>query len=475
MNAVRELQQKSHQHPRILVRVRGRIWKPVLVAATIALAIGIWTNLPSFTSDTGGPPAVSAFSLLSHAYAAERTVFSGDQIVHVVSEIVVKGVSDPQLARMQWLPVVSLEATGKPRFHQLTLPAEPGRRYTVDDHAWHDPATGRFAHLMTVEGKPIFANSYDGNAVYSLSSSSDGSSPGITRSPVTQDFRPPGSPAAFLGIASGSSERLNELDESLVVDAGDATLEDGSEVHVLKVSLRTDVSDGSGSYWLFKIRGDDSTIAEMEWMTSGESGLVLRRVRTGTAESAEVPWDLTGLEDPTPRLDDQPQAGVTPDFVLVNVSVQHMVERAGFETYIFAADPPWAGPRRIADILDVTSPPRRMFCVTYRADDGRHVVFFQCHGDSKLLGPEAEMDTLVYASPTGSKVWSGPRNKGLAGIILQSASSMLNDRPSEQRTGYLIETPTGTFTALAINGHLTEDELHPLIDSLGPAREQLDP
>ena len=161
--------------------------------------------------------------------------------------------------------------------------------------------------------------------------------------------------------------------------------------------------------------------------------------------------------------------------VVPNVAVRHMVEKADFETYIFASGPPWAGQRVITDILDIASPPHRMFAISYRGEDGRHVVLVQSYTYNKMLGPKAKsmLAKLVYTSPTGVKVWSGPLDKWLAGILLQSARSTIKDPPSEERTGYLLETPAGTFPILAINGSLSDDELHGLIDSLVPAGESL--
>ena len=85
----------------------------------------------------------SAFGLLTEACAAEEDLFTGNQIVHLVKEIVVLPTADQALARMRWLPLMSLDATGKPRFNQLTLPAEVDKGYTVEDESWYDPATGR--------------------------------------------------------------------------------------------------------------------------------------------------------------------------------------------------------------------------------------------------------------------------------------------------------------------------------------------
>ncbi len=42
--------------------------------------------------------------------------------------------------------------------------------------------------------------------------------------------------------------------------------------------------------------------------------------------------------------------------------------------------------------------------------------------------------------------------------------------PAKDRTCYLLETPEGTFPALAVNGALTDAELHGLVDSLVRAK-----
>ena len=66
----------------------------------------------------------------------------------------------------------------------------------------------------------------------------------------------------------------------------------------------------------------------------------------------------------------------------------------------------------------------------------------------------------AYSSPNGIEVLSGPRDKWLAGILLQSAQAMIKDAPVKDCTGYLLKTPDETYPALAINGQLTEAELH---------------
>ena len=191
------------------------------------------------------------------------------------------------------------------------------------------------------------------------------------------------------------------------------------------------------------------------------------------ASAPAVPSALTGETGQSGAPPEPPQPGVRPNMVLPNVSVQHMVKKADFETYIFAADPTWASKRQVTDVLDVASPPQRMFFLSYVAGDHRHVVLVQSPSYNKMLGPAAKKGILAYTSPNGCKVWSGPQGKWLAGILLQSARASIKDQPAENRTGYIIETPAGTFPALAINGPVTDAELHALIDSLIPAKEYL--
>ena len=187
-------------------------WRALIAAGVAALLLLVASLVFQLGRGGDGAVEVSAFSLLSQAFAAEEPLFAGEGIVSIVTEIIVKPVSDPDLARLRWHHVVSIEASGKPRFHQLSLPAEPGEQYTVHDGTWYDPATGRFVRLLTAGEKPIFANSYDGRSVYSLETDEKGALQ-IVQSAVTEDFRPPESPAWFLGMSAGLSDLLKRKDE----------------------------------------------------------------------------------------------------------------------------------------------------------------------------------------------------------------------------------------------------------------------
>jgi hypothetical protein len=90
-----------------------------------------------------------------------------------------------------------------------------------------------------------------------------------------------------------------------------------------------------------------------------------------------------------------------------------------------------------------------------------------------MLGSAVKAGTLAYTSPNGFKVWGGGPQKWYSQILLQSAQSFIKDKPSEDRIGYILESPAGTFPALAVNGPVTDEELHKLVDSLMPAKDYL--
>jgi hypothetical protein len=159
--------------------------------------------------------------------------------------------------------------------------------------------------------------------------------------------------------------------------------------------------------------------------------------------------------------------------IVQNVSVQHMVDRAKFETYVFSTKPAWTGAVEITDCIDPASPGGRMFIMTARADDHRHLVLVQSPTYNAMLGQFVKAGQVVYTSPNGFKVWGGGPQKWYSQILLQSAQAFIKDPPSEDRIGYVLESPAGTFPALAINGPVSDEELRKLVDSLMPAKDYL--
>ena len=440
-------------------RPRGRYWKPVLAAAAAVVVLAALFSAAAWLRGGGDVDGRRpAFAVLSQAWAAEEAVLQGGGIVHISNEIVVRSVSDPALARSRWLPLCSVGASGELGVSQLALPGEPGQEYTVNEDAWYDRATGRFARVLAVDGGAVFANAYDGTAVYHLDAGG-----GVEREAVDSTFQPPDRPAALFGMGVGLKSQI-EREEGFLDYDGAGTLEDGSSVSILKAGM-PDPDGNLLAYWLFKIRDRDGMIAEMDFVAGGEPVLVVRRKGTESVSAAGVPWDLAGITG------NAAASGitVTPDMVKPDVSVQQMVAAADFETYVLGSDPPWAPERTLVDVLDLASPPQRMFFLAYRAGDGRHVVLVQAPSYNKMLGPLVKTGRLVYESPNGFKVWSGPRDQWLAGLLLSSARAWIRDAAGPDRTGYALESPAGTFPCLAVNGPITDAELHGLIDSLVPA------
>jgi hypothetical protein len=153
--------------------------------------------------------------------------------------------------------------------------------------------------------------------------------------------------------------------------------------------------------------------------------------------------------------------------------VARMVERASLQTYVFSVQPPWTGEVQIMDCADPASFGKRMFMMTARADDGRHLVLVQSPTYNKAFRKRVNDATLVYTSPNGFRVWGGGPQKWYSGILLKSARASIKDPPSADRIGYILESPAGTFPALAVNGPISDEELHKLVDGLIPARDDL--
>jgi hypothetical protein len=165
---------------------------------------------------------------------------------------------------------------------------------------------------------------------------------------------------------------------------------------------------------------------------------------------------------------------MAPNMVVTNVTVAHMVKVADFETYTLAVKPAWTGEGVLTDILDVGSPPKRMFLHAWRAQDGRHVVMVQSPTYNEGLMPKIQGMEPAYTSPNGFKLYrpDEQKEKWFTNILLMSAQYVIKDAPAESRIGGLVLTPANTLVALAVNGPLSDEELHSLIDNLVPAKDQ---
>jgi hypothetical protein len=156
-----------------------------------------------------------------------------------------------------------------------------------------------------------------------------------------------------------------------------------------------------------------------------------------------------------------------------SVVTKQAIAKERLATYVFGKDPACVSHDAIIERWpDPGSPFQPMFVICYPAEDGRHVVLVQSATYDVLLGPKVRQGHLVYTSPAGIKVWTDAhRGPWLARILLRSARYFIKDTTGADLAGYILETPAGTFPALAINGKITDEELHALIDSLVPAKD----
>jgi len=431
------------------------------MAAVVAVAVAFFgiSNLQPSRDGAG-------LSLLAKACAAEEALFVGTEIVHIQNEIIIQA-GDAIGMGFVWLPMCSIKPDGSLRLNQLKFNTAP-ESYVVTDHSWYDPATGHFSRILKTGDGVVFANSYDGRFVYDANVAPGGAIH-VSGQPVTASFKPPQSPAEYLGLAAGLRTSLSQ-DDTMVQGVEQTSLPDGKPAHVFTAGT-PDPNGQLQSYWLFTVRDEDWTIARKEFIVQGRSQLLIRRVLTESVDAPAVSWNLGEIEGIAATANQQ--VSVTPDMVVQGVSVQHMVDRAKFETYVFSAKPAWTGDIEITDCIDPASPGGRMFIMTARAADGRHLVLVQSPTYNMALGRVVKAGQIVYTSPNGFKVWGGGPQKWFSKILLDSARASIKDPPSEDRIGYVLESPAGTFPAVAVNGPVSDEELHKLVDSLVPAKDYL--
>ena len=170
--------------------------------------------------------------LLANAMAAENTLFTGSQVVHIINEITVYPSATFKALGFTWIPMTSLKADGQFRIDQLKLAVED-QPYTVTDLAWYDPPTGRFIRVLQTEKAVAFANSYDGEFVYTSEVSPEGKLQ-IVKQLIGDKFTPPQKPGDFFGLAAGMQSGLDKKD-SMILGTETGRLDDGTAVHVFKV------------------------------------------------------------------------------------------------------------------------------------------------------------------------------------------------------------------------------------------------
>jgi len=155
------------------------------------------------------------------------------------------------------------------------------------------------------------------------------------------------------------------------------------------------------------------------------------------------------------------------------IKQENLAQKADFEAYVLSTRPAWTKEPRIMEVSNVMGIGEDIYMTFAIADDGRHVVLMQSQMMSKMLLSKIRTGQLVYTSSKGLKVYRGGPEKWYSNILLESVGNVLPDKPSPDRTGCAIESPSGMVILIAFNGPVTDDELFNIAESLVPAAEYL--
>jgi hypothetical protein len=484
------------------------VWRTImqnktrLVAAAAVIAIVGVVSWTMFHKEVV-TPMLSAIEVIQKAQAKEKLLFAGDKIVHIMSEITIyRSQYNPKASEMiqkigdtkmtveelnktnkelisswliNWLPMMSLQPSGEQRLTEIRLAKDANQTYTIYDNSWYEAKTGRFVRTMDINDKVIFANSYDGQFVNITETAADGKVQ-LKSEAVSANFKAPENPAGFLGMTAGVQQCMTDkCFMQPVQDITKDTLADGTPVHVYKVGFPNPWGD-LNTYYLFKIRQADEIIAEIEYVFNNQPQMIIRRVVSEQVDKPDYSWNLAELSSKELAGETPSPVTVASDVAIDNVSVRHMVDKADFETYIFATDPNWTKGRWIVDVMDPMNPPARMFIAIYppKDNDTRMVMLIQSQTHNKYMSAMfkqaesqgAKFDWKIYAN--GCKVY---RNTGSEPFWTELCFKNANVEPAKDRCGYIVQSPAGTFPLIAVNGPVTEEELTGLINSLIPAKD----
>jgi hypothetical protein len=468
----------------------GKISAAAAVLVVIA-GVGVWSSRP------GASQYPSPFTLIARASAAERVLFSGQNIVHLASEIIVSPGSSTNPSVLlkdmeasateeknmafikswlaqRWFPLYSLGVDGTVREHRLEVADGDDQAVTVSDLVWYEPATGRFVRVLKTGDQVLFANAYDGTSVYTAERGKDGRL-GISQEPVTSDFKMPENPADFMGIAAGVGAALPAEHYPPIQNVTVDPRRDGMQVRTYKLGY-ADLWGKVTTYFLLKCNIDSEVIDEIDCVVDGVTTRVQRRVPAGPTEAQQYSWNLSEL---AAKSNEQSKTDVTLRTGKGSqiVTVPQMAERAGFAAYAFSKAPSWTRDGTLYDLPDDSSAPARMFSAIYQGTDGRDVVLtlgesFNRYFSTMLKEIEKANQPIpwLYESKNGFRViHQGDRNTELwwTEVAIKSAGF----EPKANRIGYILMSPAKTFMVLAVNGPISDEELHATIDSLVPANQ----
>jgi hypothetical protein len=489
-----QAQAKSKQTKSALVK--PNIWRIIMksriikLAAAAVIVIGI-SVVGWFLSNPNAPESMSSFALLAKACAAEQTLFrSTAGITHIANEVILYPNQERDAGELlndlesdvtedknisfirswlsyRWLPVYSLGADGQQREIKLDLANHADKAVVISDIAWFDSATGRFARVLKTGEQVLFANAYDGQFIYVAQKGPDGRVQ-VKKEAVTSEFQVPENPADFLGIAAGIKSSVPGEHYPPIQSVTTETLQDGTPVRTYKLGF-PDPWGKVDTYFLFKINANTDVVGEIECVADGRTTHVHRRVIAETVNRPELSWNLSELSaGAMVKASTNVDTGTGANLV----TIQQMAQRANVPVYVFGKEPSWTSDRKIYDLPDQMSALARIFSSTYRAKDGRDITLTQ--GEtfkryfSALLAKNQETGETIpwtYESTNGFKAIHQSDKEGEMWWT-EFALKTSGFEPHANRIGYILMSPAKTFLVLAINGPVSDEELHNLVDSL---------
>ncbi len=447
-------------------------WQKALFAAAAVLLAGFSFSIfyPAvFSSGDPKPEDPQQFlGMVTKAMAAQQELVYSGGVTYLAVEHVLPAVSDPSTARSRWFSLTSIRPDGTLQSNRVMMSARPNQPYEVKEELWLDYEGGRFSHVISFEGEVLFANSFDGTNINTISVETEGN---LISFPAAPEFSLPERLPQRLGMLAEWDSLLstNYVEQHKRMSlTGEQILESGERVRILETKGLPDPS-GKINYSHFRrIRISDNTLAETEFISRGETSILTRYSQPEKVLPHESPWKLVGLQTVPDPVRELYGLSLEMDVIRTGVTREEILELVEFPVCDFDSNPAWTDSASIYFIRMFFSLAGHTTIVYKAAPGGKHVVLSLAEYWSHLakMFKVSESDPL-YISSGGFKLYSrGEKSKWSANIAITASSGVHGDQPSEDRTAYYIEMPDGTWCQLAINGTLSDSELHALVDKL---------
>ena len=407
--------------------------------------------------------AIPANVLLSQAWAFEFASFRREGVVRFTNEITVEALPYDSLLVERWFPVCEVRADGQIVTKKIRFPKKHTQSYRIEDDTRYDFASRQFVRTLSIEGRVVYLNAFYGGAIYSLAQTPDGIH-SVERNAVSESFQSP-HPEEFLGLTAGLPSAFDEGDDVRTVNRGKGRLDDGTAVRVVRTKIHK--SDDSYNYLVFNINEKTSHIEGMDRYLYRDR---LVRFQIGVPEElgeARMQWNPQEFTIDENALDLMRIDDMSCQRGFMTSSLERMAAQMERDVYVPSTSPLDYGLKAVYDLFDLGSPSNRIFLTIYESGSGPDIVLVHSQSLNDIYGPKAKaLSRHLYTSPNGTHVWSNPFSGLAARLVLQTASLALNEEVHPECSGYLLESGTGSFFGLAVNGKLPRAELQSFADNL---------